>query len=450
MNNRRSFLQRALAFGAGALSLSTLAGSASSQDVSDPHLGKSRRVPAGPPIPVITPDIPSLPYTMDGNVKVFHLVAEPLKRELMPGRLIDAWGYNGVCPGPTIEANRGDRVRVIVDNHLPEPTTMHWHGLEIPIQMDGMPYISQKPIMPGSRFIYEFTLHQEGTFFYHSHGAMQEMMGMIGMFILHPTQAYTPKVEHDFGIILQEWALLPSNTIPNTTNMEFNWLTFNGKAGPATTPLVVPLNSRVRIRIVNLGMDHHPIHLHGHTFAVTGTEGGRLPEATWGPANTVLVGVAQARDIEFVANNPGDWMLHCHLPHHMMNSMMDLLSDKPVSTTPLTQKQADEQMELVMAEGLPMDMHAMDRTQPLSPNAARVPGFPQDAFMEMPMDQAAGTSPEFIDLPPNWSAGMQGMMTLFRVMPAEKYERYLAAKSRGSQIPQTQPEHHQHGQGEGR
>ena len=136
---------------------------------------------------------------------------------------------------------------------------------------------------PGERFVYEFELHQNGTFFYHSHGAMQEMMGMLGMFILHPRSAYAPKVDHDFGILLQEWALLPNNSVPNTAGMEFNWLTFNGKAGPATMPIVVPLNSRVRIRLVNLGMDHHPIHVHGHTFEVTGTEGGRKPPTTWEP-----------------------------------------------------------------------------------------------------------------------------------------------------------------------
>ena len=104
-------------------------------------------------------------------------------------------------------------------------------------------------------------------------------------------------------------------------SMEYNWLVLNGKAGPAITPMIVPLGSRVRIRFVNLGMDHHPMHLHGHTFYITGTEGGRIPETAWWPGNTVLVGVAQARDIEFVANNPGDWMLHCHLPHHNMNQM---------------------------------------------------------------------------------------------------------------------------------
>jgi hypothetical protein len=319
-------------------------------------------------------------------------------------------------------------VRILLENRLPEPTTMHWHGLEIPNRMDGMPYISQKPIAPGETFAYEFTLHQSGTFFYHSHGAMQEMMGMLGMFILHPETDYEPHVDHDFGILLQEWALLPNNDIPNTSNMEFNWLTFNGKAGPATTPLVVRHNSRVRIRLVNLGMDHHPIHVHGHTFAVTGTEGGRLPETMWGPGNTVLVGAAQARDIEFTASNPGDWMVHCHLPHHMMNSMMDLLADRLISTTPLSQKQADKQMQLTMAPNQSMRMPAMDGSPQISADAAAVPGFPQDGFMDMPMDQAAGKGPEFMELSPNWSAGMQGMMTLLRVMPADQYDRYLAAK----------------------
>ena len=121
--------------------------------------------------------------------------------------------------------------------------------------------------------------------------------------------------------MLQEYAVLPNNSVPNTMSMEFNWLVFNGKAGPAITPMIVRLGDRVRIRVINLGMDHHPIHLHGNTFYVTGTEGGRAPESAWTPGNTVLVGVAQARDVEFEAKYPGDWMLHCHLPHHMMNQM---------------------------------------------------------------------------------------------------------------------------------
>jgi len=316
---RRTFLQRAALFSGGVL---TAGRAATGQQ--DQHTGHEQMpMPPGmqmdhsntdmeatASLPVMTPDVPDLPFELDNGVKAFHLVAEPVKREIFPGRVIDLWGYNGTAPGPTIQVNQGDRVRVIVDNHLPEATSVHWHGFEIPIEMDGVPGISQDPIAPGGRFVYEFTLHQQGTFFYHSHMAMQEMLGMIGFFVMHPKQAHQPRVDKDFGLILQEYAILPNNSVPNTLSMEFNWLTMNGKAGPATTPMIVRLGDRVRIRLVNLGMDHHPIHLHGNTFYVTATEGGRAPESTWAPGNTVIVGVAQAREIEFDAKYPGDWMLH--------------------------------------------------------------------------------------------------------------------------------------------
>ena len=288
-------------------------------------------------IPVQTPDLAKLEYTMDNGVKVFDLRAEVIECELMPKshmgppRKMYAWGYNGSVPGPMIEVNEGDRVRVIFTNKLPEPTTIHWHGLEIPIEMDGTPYISQPMVDPGGTFIYEFTVNQNGTFFYHSHGAMQEMMGMIGLFVIHPKVPHTPRVDKDYGIILQEWALLPNNDVPNSLSMEFNWLTMNGKSAPATTPLIIKQGERVRIRLVNLGMDHHPIHLHGVQFYVTGTEGGRIPESAWFPGNTVIVGIAQARDIEFEAKYAGDWMLHCHMPHHMMNQMVSMVGPMMMS-----------------------------------------------------------------------------------------------------------------------
>jgi FtsP/CotA-like multicopper oxidase with cupredoxin domain len=324
---------------------------------------------------------------------------------------------------------QGDRVRIIVENRLPESTTMHWHGFEIPLEMDGTPFISQKPIPPGEKFVYEFDLHQAGTFFYHSHGAMQEMMGMIGMFIMHPKEAYRPRVDHDFGLILQEWALLPGNSVPNSANMEFNWLTINGVSGPLTTPLLARQGSRVRIRLVNMGMDHHPIHLHGFQFVVTGTEGGRQPESTWGPGNTLLVGVAQARDIEFEARYPGAWMLHCHLPHHMMNAMSDLMGDRMMTTMNTNEADALSQMQ-TLADGVPFEHvhHA-----PIAENANEVLGFPQDAFMEMSMDRAPGVEkPENFGLPPNWSSMMMGMMTLVRVLPSADYEKILAMKGMGA------------------
>src|SRR6266481_2414394 len=318
MSNRRNFIQKAFGLGAGLFSAPTLF--ADSQNESS---SRTRSTHPGPAfnMPVVTTDIGDLPYTMDGETKVFHLIAEVVRQKISPIKSIDVWGFNGSAPGPTIQVNQGDHVRVVFENRLPEPTSIHWHGFEDTIQNDGQPGISQESVKPGGRFVYELNIHQTGTYFYHSHMAMQEMAGMLGAFIMHPKEPYQPPCDKDFLIHLQEYAVLPNNTVPNTMNMEFNWLVFNGKAGPATTPLIVRLGDRVRIRFVNLGMDHHPMHLHGHTFCTTGTEGGRIPEAGWWPGNTVLVGVAQARDVEFVANNPGDWMIHCHLPHHMMNQM---------------------------------------------------------------------------------------------------------------------------------
>jgi FtsP/CotA-like multicopper oxidase with cupredoxin domain len=276
-------------------------------------------------LPVETPDLPKIAHRMVDGWKEFHLTAEPVRFEIVPGRFVDAWGYNGSVPGPTFEVNQGDKVRVVFHNNLPEPTAVHWHGFEVPVEMDGSVGLGQDPVPPGGMFTYEFTLHQAGTFFYHSHMPMQEMMGMIGLFIMHPEKPYEPHCDRDFGLVLQEWALLPNNTVPNTLSMEFNWLTFNGKSGPATTPMIVKQGERVRIRMINIGMDHHPIHLHGNQFVVTGTEGGRGPVDGWVNQNTVLVGVAQARDIEFDAKYLGDWMLHCHLPHHMMNQMVSMV-----------------------------------------------------------------------------------------------------------------------------
>jgi FtsP/CotA-like multicopper oxidase with cupredoxin domain len=430
---RRRFFQDAAFFGAGFLGLAeALRGSTPQSDPErareieqgrhhSPYGAQKKKLaaPSGPDpiLPMITPDLADLPFEMDGGVKVFKLVAEPVKRKIAPFKTIDVWGYNGSCPGPSIQVQQGDRVRVIFENRLPESTSIHWHGLEVPIEQDGVPWICQKPIAPGEKYTYEFTVHQEGTFFYHSHGAMQEMAGMIGFFVAHPERSYTPRAEHDFGVILQEWAVLPNNSVPNTAAMEYNWLTFNGVAAPAITPMIVRLGSRVRLRIINMGMDHHPIHLHGNQFVMTGTEGGRAPESTWYPMNTVLVGVAQARVVEFEAKYPGSWMVHCHLPHHMMNSMGDLLRDRAIQTADSTDARALGQME-TLAKSVPFE-HV--HHSPIAENANAVPGFPQDAFMEMGMDDAV-EKPETFGLPANWSAGMMGMMTLVRVLPEKEYE----------------------------
>jgi len=450
---RRRFFQDAAIFGAGLFGMSEdLQAREHNPDLAGDErhhrgatAGSPYRAPAvraesnwkEPFLPMTTPDVGDLPHELDGGVKVFKLVAEPVKRKIAPFKTIDTWGYNGICPGPTIQVQQGDRVRVLFENRLPESTSLHWHGLELPIEQDGVPFISQKPVAPGETYVYEFTVHQEGTFFYHAHSAMQEMMGLIGFFVAHPEKSYKPPADHDYGLILQEWAVLPSNTVPNTASMEFNWLTFNGVSAPMTTPLLARLGSRVRMRIVNLGMDHHPIHLHGNQFVVTGTEGGRAPESSWYPMNTVLVGVAQARVVEFEARYPGAWMIHCHLPHHMMNSMMDLLRDRQIQTADQTETKAISQMQS-LAKSVPFE-HV--HPSPVAENAASVPGFPQDAFMEMGMDEVV-EKPETFGLPKNWSAGMMGMMTMVRVLPEKEYDAILARKKAMS-MPGQEEHHHE-------
>ena len=405
---------------------------------------------------IVTPDVPKMPWRVENGVKVFDITVEHVRTEFVPGRIVDAWGFNGSIPGPTIEVIEGDRVRFNVENRLPEGFTMHWHGLEIPFDMDGMPGISQDLIPPGGRFVYEFTLRQNGTFFYHSHMAMQEMMGLIGLFIIHPRRPHTPQVDRDFGLVLQEWAILPNNTIPNSLAMEFNWLTINGKSGPATTPMLVKLGERVRIRIVNLGMDHHPMHIHGHQFFVTGTEGGRIRTTAVEPGNTVLVGVAQARDVEFVANNPGDWHFHCHLPHHMMNQMSSMVGPlmmshanmmRPGSMTSglgIVEGRAtgesvgpafgrdinvgaggDQAVPNMPLGGAPRATFMQPGTVD-APNQGMFPGYPQDMFMVMD-DMVA--KPETYGLRRGWSAGTMGMMTIVRVLQPDLFDTIQELKA---------------------
>jgi FtsP/CotA-like multicopper oxidase with cupredoxin domain len=274
--------------------------------------------------PVITPNGATLPWKMVGGVKEFHLIAEPVKREFMDGFVVNCWGYNGMTPGPTIEAFEGDRVRLLVTNRLPEGTSVHWHGFILPNGMDGVSGLNQPKIAPGETFAYEFTLKQNGTLMYHPHfdEMTQIALGMHGFFIIHPRESSVRRVDRDFAIFLNEWFIKPGTATPDPTVMlDFNTFTFNSRVFPGTAPLLVRTGDRVRLRIANLSMDSHPIHFHGHKFYVTGTDAGPLPQSAWWAEATVNVPVGSTRDVEFTADNPGDWALHCHKSHHVMNQM---------------------------------------------------------------------------------------------------------------------------------
>jgi manganese oxidase len=308
----------------GLAASAALVGSAQPASAAAARVQRSVVAPGGQ-LAVVTPNGSSLPWRKVGNAKVGHLIAQPLEHEFAPGLRAQCWGYNGGTPGPTIEAVEGDRVRIYVSNRLPEPTTLHWHGVLVPNGMDGVSGLTQKSIQPGETFKYEFTFTRPGTYMYHPHfDEMTQMaLGMVGMIVVHPRLPRGPRVDRDFALMTHEWKLRPGTRRPDPSEMtDFNLLTFNSKAFPGTQPLVVGKGERVRLRFGNLSaMDHHPIHLHGHYFKLTGTDGGSVPESAQFPETTVLVPVGTTRTVEFIADNPGDWAMHCHMTHHVMTQM---------------------------------------------------------------------------------------------------------------------------------
>jgi len=276
--------------------------------------------------PVVVPDGTVLPFKVVDGVKVFHLIAEVVDHAFDSGLRARCWGFNGRVNSTVIEAVEGERVRIYVTNRLSVATSIHWHGLYLPNGMDGVGGLTQPYIKPGETFKYEWTLRQHGTFMYHSHhDEMTQMgMGMIGMFIIHqrnPAPEY--RVDRDFVLMLSEWTIEAGTARPNTLKMsDFNVLTINGKVFPSTQPMVCKTGDKIRMRLGNLGaMDHHPIHLHGFHFRITATDGEDIPVSAQWPETTVLVAVGQTRNIEFIADAPGDWAMHCHMTHHVMNQM---------------------------------------------------------------------------------------------------------------------------------
>ena len=276
--------------------------------------------------PVVTLNGWTLPFRMKDGVKEFHLVAEPVVREMAPGFVVNMWGYNGQSPGPTIEVVEGDRVRIFVTNRLPEHTTIHWHGQRLPNGMDGVGGLNQKQIPVGKTFVYEFVARRHGTFMYHPHAdeMTQMAMGMMGLWITHPKGKHPliAEVDRDYAFLLNAFDVSPGAKTPNVNSMlDQNIWSWNSRVFPGISPLVARLNDRVRVRVGNLTMTNHPIHIHGIEFEVTGTDGGPVPKTARWPEVTTDVAVGQMRQLEFIADEPGDWAMHCHKSHHTMGAM---------------------------------------------------------------------------------------------------------------------------------
>jgi len=354
--------------------------------------------------PVATLNGWTLPWRMRAGIKEFHLVAEPVVREIAPGMKAHLWGYNGQSPGPTIEVVEGDRVRVFVTNRLEEATSIHWHGQRLPNGMDGVAGLNQPPIKPGQTFVYEFTAQRAGTFMYHPHAneTTQMAMGMMGFWVTHPSDPRTMPVDRDYVFLLNAYDIAPGSYTPNVSTMlDFNLWTFNSRAYPGIVPMVARRGDRVRIRLGNLTMTNHPVHLHGHEFVVAGTDGGWIPAAARWPEVTMDLGVGQMRAIEFTAAAPGDWAFHCHKSHHTMNAMGHGL---PNTVGVETRDLADQIAALVP--------NYMDMSGPGHMNGM---GAMDDGDMTMHMPLPENTLPMMGGAGPYGSIDMGGMFTVIKI-----------------------------------
>src|SRR5712671_4389933 len=324
--SRRSFASAAVLAGAAAVSGRV-------QAAAIPEAASSAAPTMQPPLhpvtgptyqPVVTLNGWTLPWRQNGDWKEFHLVAEPVEREIAPGMVARLWGYNGQSPGPTIEAVEGDKVRIFVTNKLPEHTTVHWHGILLPNGMEGVGGVTQPHIKPGKTFVYEFVMRKSGTFMYHPHAdeMVQMAMGMMGLFIVHPRDEKLHRVDRDFVFLMASYDIDPGAYLPKVNTMtDFNLWTWNSRVFPGIDSLAVRQGDRVRVRIGNLSMTTHPIHMHGADFAVTCTDGGWVPESARWPEVSIDIPVGAMRAFDFVADEPGDWAIHCHKSHHTMNAM---------------------------------------------------------------------------------------------------------------------------------
>ncbi|MDQ6767624.1 MAG: copper oxidase, partial [Candidatus Eremiobacteraeota bacterium] len=260
---------------------------------------------------------------IENGVKVFHLTASVIRWFILPGRTALAYAYNHQVPGPRIHVHQGDHVRILVRNLLPEPTTVHWHGLIVPNGMDGAADVTQKPIMPGQMFTYDFTLRQSGTYFYHSHANpdRQQGLGLYGAFIIDPpAQPY--RYDKDVNVELGEWVVRNGLTFPSMP-MEGsmpNFFTINGKAYPATPVIRLKLGQRLLVRFIGTSNGFvHPMHIHGGPFLVVAIDGVTLRPNQQYERDTVEVGPGERYDVIWPARERGRWLLHCHINHHITN-----------------------------------------------------------------------------------------------------------------------------------
>ena len=266
---------------------------------------------------------------LENGVKVFNLTTSVIKWNILPYEQVMGYAFNQQIPGPRLRVTEGDRIRINVTNHLPESTTVHWHGLILPNQFDGPAEITQDPIPPGGSYTYEFTTQQAGTFFYHTHDHpdRQQALGLYGALIIDPkTPQNIPAYDLEYTIQLQEWLEREGYTFPAML-MEGglpNFFTINGKAYPSTDIINMKVGQKIRIRFIGSHNNFiHPMHVHGGPFTIVETDGVVLPETARYEKDTVNVGPGERYDVIWTAREPGKWLIHCHIPHHTTNNNVE-------------------------------------------------------------------------------------------------------------------------------
>ena len=268
---------------------------------------------------------------IEDGVKVFDLETSVIEWNILSDVRVMAYAFNGQLPGPRIRVTEGDRLRINVTNHLPESTTVHWHGLIVPNAMDGAAEITQAPIPPGATFTYEFTAEQRGTYFYHSHDHIdrQQALGLYGALIIDPRDpaGYPYEYDHELVIQLQELLYRGGYTFP-AMPMEGglpNYFTINGRAYPDTETLRVRVGDEVLVRFIGSNSGFiHPMHIHGGPFRIVETDGNPVPPAGQWVKDTVNIAPGERYDVVWTAHEPGKWLLHCHISHHTTNDNVEV------------------------------------------------------------------------------------------------------------------------------
>jgi len=270
-----------------------------------------------------------LPFHVENGVKVFDLTTSVIRWAILPGVNVDAYAYNGQIPGPRIHIRQGDHVRINVHNGLPEETTVHWHGLILPNKMDGPAEITQAPIDPGGSYAYEFTAVQHGTYFYHPHAKPDrtQALGLYGALIIDPANAVDEvPADHEYVVQLQEWLFREGLTYPSMPmdGAHPNYFTINGRAYPATETVHMKVGETLKVRFIGTNNGFiHPMHIHGGPFQVVARDGETLAASARYLADTVNVGPGQRYDVIWTAREPGNWLIHCHIPHHTTNNNVE-------------------------------------------------------------------------------------------------------------------------------